>query len=261
MHRESLSQRKLYELLSRLETSPGGYISLYLKPSSFPHDIDELSFEGEYSICVEEIRQASSIKEVIHEAEKYGTGAAILWQKEGNKYIVLPPFPIAENKISTGRLDTSLLYSTLEPEYTLGVVLVAWGSYSIGIFQGDRLVEQKTGTGYIHKKHKKGGSSQKRFARRTEEQKKDFLRKVSNRVEERFANYKLDYIFFGGNRLIRKPLVKECQRLDREAGKISARVLNVRYANRESLSHSLEEIIMSSAFNFATSQQPPSLTE
>jgi len=53
--------------------------------------------------------------------------------------------------------------------------------------------------------HRKGERSEKRFARRTEEQKKDFLRKVSNKIEEEFKTYKLDYIFFGGNRLVRAP--------------------------------------------------------
>jgi hypothetical protein len=58
--------------------------------------------------------------------------------------------------------------------------------------------------------HGKGRGSEKRFARRTEEeQKKDFLRKDSSRIEEEFKTYKLDYIFFGGNRLIHALLLRE----------------------------------------------------
>jgi len=52
--------------------------------------------------------------------------------------------------------------------------VVAWETYSIGVFYRDNLAKSKTGTGYIHKEHRKGGRSEKRFARRTEEQKKDF---------------------------------------------------------------------------------------
>ncbi len=92
-----------------------------------------------------------NIKTVVQEAEKYNTWAAIFWQENGNKHIVLPPFPITENKVSLGELDTSLLYEATERKYVVGIILVAWGSYSIGIFQGDDLVESKTGTGYIHK--------------------------------------------------------------------------------------------------------------
>lgn len=223
-------------------------MTLYMKPSSFPCYIDELSLEPKYRIWLDEIKELVNTEAVIQGAEKCKTGAAIFWQVNGNKYILLPPFPINENKISLGEPDTSLLYETLERKHAVGVVLVAWGSYAIGIFRGDNLVESKTGTGYIHKEHKKGGRSQKRFARRTEEQKKDFLRKVSHRIEERFKKHALDYIFFGGNRLILKPLSTECKYLESEASKICGRILNVRHADKEALDHSLSEITKSLVF-------------
>jgi peptide subunit release factor 1 (eRF1) len=97
---------------------------------------------------------------------------------------VLPPFPIRESKISLAELNTSLLYETLERKYVIGLVLLTWGSYSIGVSDHENLIESKTGTGYIHKGHRKGGRSEKRLARRTEEQERDFLTKVSNRIEE-----------------------------------------------------------------------------
>ncbi len=250
MEKEALSKKKLYSLLAKLETSPGDYLTLYVKPSSFPRFLDELSLEPKYSLWVDEIRESVNSKAVTQEAEKYNTGAAIFWQENGNKYVVLPPFPLTENKVSLSEPDTSLLFEVLGREYAIGVVLVTWGSYSIGVFRHDNLVESKTGTGYIHKEHRKGGRSEKRFARRTEEQKKDFLRKVSNRIEERFKNHALNYIFFGGNRLVRKPLAKECQYLELEAHKFSNRILNIRYADSEALNHSLEEITKSLVFRF-----------
>ena len=236
--------------MAKLKARPEDYITLYVKPSSFPHHINELLIGFKHGKCADEIKHWTNNEAVIQEAGKYKTGVAIFWQENGDKYIVLPPFPIGEDKISSGELDTSLLYETLEQRYTIGVVLVAWGSYSLGIFHRDNLVESKTGTGYIHKEHRKGGMSEKRFARRTEEQKKDFLRKVSNRIEERFKNYTLDYIFFGGNRLILKPLSKECKYLELGAHKISGRTLNIRYADREALNHSIEEISKSLVFSF-----------
>lgn len=250
MNRETATKRKLYHLLAELEASPGDYITLYVKPSSFPCYVSELSLEPEYSICLDEIKELVNNSAVIQGAERYKTGAAIFWQADGNKYIVVPPFPISGNKVLLGELDTSVLHETLEKKYTIGVILVAWGSYAMGIFHGDNLVESKTGTGYIHKEHKKGGRSQKRFARRTEEQKKDFLRKVSHRIEERFKNYALDYIFFGGNRLISKPLLKECKYLPLQSNKISARILNIKYAHKEALDHSLNEITKSLVFTY-----------
>jgi len=250
MEGKAISKRKLYSLLAELKTSPGDYVTLYMKPSSFPYYINELSLESKYNICIAEIKERVNTKAVIQGAKKYKTGAAIFWQENGNKHIVLPPFPVSKNKVSFGELDTSLLYKMLDKEYVIGVVLVAWGSYAIGIFHGDNLVESKTGTGYIHKEHKKGGRSQKRFARRTEEQKKNFLRKVSNRIEEGFKSHTLDYIFFGGNRLISKPLLKECKYLELQNDKISAPVVNMRYANKEALDHGLKEITKSLLFTW-----------
>ena len=250
MEREILSKTQLYELLSRLESSPGDYISLYIKPSSFPYCINGLSLRPQYHTYAHEIKESVNIKAVAQAVERYNTGAAIYWQKNGNKYIVLPPFPITEDKISLGKLDASPLSEALEREYIIGMVVVTWGAYSIGVFHRDNLVKSKTGTGYIHKEHRKGGRSEKRFARRTEEQKKDFLRKVSNRIEEEFENYTLDYIFLGGNRLIRTPLLRECKYLQREAQKISQRALNLRYVDKEAWTHSLREITSSLVFTF-----------
>ena len=71
-----------------------------------------------------EIKESVNSKAVIQEAEKYNTGAAIFWQRDGNKHVVLPPFSIRENKVSVGELDTSLLYEALEREHSIGVVLV-----------------------------------------------------------------------------------------------------------------------------------------
>jgi len=250
MEKEILSKTRLYELLSRLESSHRDYVSLYIQPSSSPHCINGLSLQPQYKTYVHEIKESVNIKAVAQAVERHNTGTAIYWQKDGNKYIVLPPFLITEDKISPDEFDASPLLETLERAYVIGVVVVTWGTYSIGVFHRDNLVKSKTGTGYIHKEHRKGGRSEKRFARRTEEQKKDFLRKVSNRIEEEFENYTLDFIFLGGNRLIRAPLLRECKYLRREVQKISQRVLNIRYADTEALNHSLKEITSSVVFTF-----------
>lgn len=256
MEREILSKTRLYELLSRLENSRGDYVSLYIQPSSFPHYINSLSLQPKYKTCAHEIKGLVNIKAVAQAIERYNTGTAIYWQKEGNKYIiVLPPFPITEDRISPDEFDASPLLETLERAYAIGVVVVTWGTYSIGVFHRDNLVKSKKGTGYIHKEHRKGGRSEKRFARRTEEQKKAFLRKVSNRIEEEFENYTLDYIFLGGNRLIRAPLLRECKYLQREARRISGRTFNIRYADREALKHTLIEITSSLVFTSGDNAQ------
>lgn len=240
----------MYHFLSSLEASAEDFVTAYIAPTSFPDYADEMSLGPKYGAHANEIKEAIKTEGVTSGVEKYGTGAAIFWDGLGNKHIVLPPFPIAENKVSAGKLDVSALHEVLERRYVIGVMLVAWGSYAVGIFDAGNLVEWKTGTGYIHKKHRKGGRSQKRFARRTEEQKKDFLRRVGNRIEERFGSFAPDHIFFGGNRLVLKPLIQESKYLQTKAGKISSRVLDVRYADREALVNSLAEITKSLVFTF-----------
>jgi hypothetical protein len=72
----------------------------------------------------------------------------------------------------------------------------------------------------------------------------------SKAAEEEFKTYKLDYIFWGGNRLSRVPLLREYKYLQREAQEISRRVLNLKHANKETLNHSLRDITNSVVFTF-----------
>jgi hypothetical protein len=250
MRSRYLNKAGLYRFLSSLEASAEDVVTVYIAATSFPDYANSLTLEPKYGAHAGEIREAIKTEAVISDTKKYGTGAAIFWNGLDNKHIVLPSFPIAESKVSAGKLDVSILREVLERKYIIAVVLVTWGWYALGIFDAGNLVASKTGTGYIHKKHKKGGRSQKRFARRTEEQKKDFLRRVSNRIDERFESFAPDHIFFGGNRLILKPLIQECRYLQAKASKISPRVLDVRYADSEALSSSLAEINKSLVFTF-----------
>jgi hypothetical protein len=239
----------LHSFLSSLDTSTADYVTVYITPTSFPDYAETLTLGGKYDTQAAEIKKAVKTEAVVDSASKYSTGAAIFWSRTG-KQIVLPAFPVAKNEVSKGKFDTSVLYQVLDRKYLIGVVMVTWGWYALGLFDGSNLVECKIGTGYIHKEHRKGGRSQKRFARRTEEQKKDFLRRVGNRIEERFGGYLTDHIFFGGNRLILKPLMQESRYLQTRTDKISPRIINVRYANREALVSSLAEINKSLVFTF-----------
>ncbi len=240
----------LERLLSSLAEAGDNYLTVCVEPGLFPEYVLDLRLAPEWQPLLDEVKSAVSGTAVTDAAGRYGTGAVIFWGEAAGRYLIIPPFPLGESRVSTGPPEVSPLRAVLERKYKLGVVLAAWGSYALGIFDGDRLVDWRAGTGYIHKKHRKGGRSEKRFARRTEEQKKDFLRKVANRVDEKFSNLTLDHIFFGGNRLILKPLVRECRYLQLNAARLSPRVLEVRYADREALVRSYREITTSLVFSF-----------
>lgn len=239
------STADLKRSLASLAEAGGSYLTIYVEPGLFPHYVLDLGLETGWQGLLDEVKAAVAQETVVSAAERYGTGAAIFWSEGSGKHLILPSFPLRETRVFTGAPDTSLLEAVLEKKYLLGVVLVAWGSYALGVFDGGRLVDCKTGTGYIHKRHRKGGRSEKRFARRTEEQKKDFLRRVANRIDERFGNLSLDYIYFGGNRLILKPLVRESHFLQWNAARLSSRVLETRYADREALMRGYKEITTS----------------
>jgi len=247
IERRVLARLSLHNMLPNLTAESEKSVAMYISPSSFPTRINALLDEASITSADKVIKTANN-EIVIKEAAKYQTGAVIFWDRDG--YIILPPFPINEDRVLSGKFGTSLLAELLEQEHTVGIVLVTWGSYSIGVFDNGNLIASKVGTGHIHKEHKKGGSSQKRFARRTEEQKKSFLRRVSNRVEETLSKHSLDYIFFGGNRLIRRPLWQECRYLESQADKVSGRILDIRYANRATLNNSLSETMKSVVFVF-----------
>lgn len=238
MIKQTLTPAKVLGLLTQLEAGPETYLTLYLKPDSPSGYLAKLT---ELPLA-EEIKEALKEREFLEEAQRYGTGLAAFWGEGENKYFLLPPFPISQDGVFHGRPETSILGQLLQQQHLLALILVTWGSYAIGLFEGKRLVDYKTGTGYIHKRTRKGGRSEKRFARRTEEQKKDFLRKVANHIDERFAGIEPEQIFFGGNRLILKPLLEESRYLKPRAERISKRFINARYADREALTSGLRQI-------------------
>jgi len=242
MENQSVSEKSLYSILSQHVPDTGDYGSLYIKASSLPSLTDEMLQGITCNKCVQRIRTSISDKILLRGAVKYKTGIAIFWQEVGPIHIVLPPFPINEDKTISGSFELSILREVLSRQYSIAIILVTWGSYALGLFQGDRLIASKVGTGHIHKEHKKGGSSQKRFARRTEEQRKDFLRRVSSNIEERIAGTTPDYLYFGGNRLIYTPLCKYSRYLQLHNTKLSNRVLNIKHANQQVLEQAIIQI-------------------
>ena len=245
----TLTRAKLLALLSRLQGSTQDYITIYATPTSSPGDvagplIDGVPWAGGLPgmLCSEG---------VVRELERYRTGLVAFWSEAEHGLIIIPPFAIPHDQGFRGEAATSPLHRLLCEDRLIGVVLVTWGSYAVGLVRGDMLLESKTGTGHIHKRHHKGGRSQKRFARRTEEQKRDFLRRVANRVDERFAGRQLDQLFFGGNRLILKPLIDESSYLRHNVGRVSHRVLGARSARRDVLLRSPEDVYRSVVFETA----------
>lgn len=155
------------------------------------------------------------------------TGAVLFWGL-ARKCLVLPPFPIEEQHVTNG-YDIKPLRSLLGHDLLIALVLVRLGAYSIGICRGEQLVDSKTGTGLVHSRHKKGGSSQARFARHREKQIEQFLDRVCGHVREHIEPHarSLDYLVYGGARTTILSLRKQCPFLRQFENRILRMLLDI----------------------------------
>ena len=83
-----------------------------------------------------------------------------------------PPFPPLSPELrgSHDGLRAAPLLEHVRRERVVGVLLVRLGGHAAGVFAGERLVASKVGSRPVHGRHRAGGSSQRRFARRREGQ-------------------------------------------------------------------------------------------
>jgi hypothetical protein len=115
-----------------------------------------------------------------------------------------PPFaPIAaDDRGPRDGFDPAPLLDHVERERTVGVLLVRLGGHAAGVFAGDRLVESKVGSRLVHGRHKKGGSSSGRFARRREGEARVALQTASDVAARILVPWvgRLDAVVLGGDR-------------------------------------------------------------
>ncbi len=138
------------------------------------------------------------------------TGSVLFWGIS-QKSIISPPFPIKEKYI-TGGYETEPLLSLISRDYTIGIVLVRLGHFSVGVCRGEKLLLHDSGTGLIQGRHRQGGSSAARFQRRRKDQTHHFLERVSEHLQKQLEPYArtLDYFVFGGARVTILRLQKQC---------------------------------------------------
>ena len=183
------------------ETVDSGAASLYMLPGLSVPEIEDL---------LAKIRAQSIPGELTEMAANSKNGAVLFWGST-RKYLVLPPFPFREKTMFAGCI-TEPLRQLLDSSFKIGLILVHLGTYAIGVCQGEELITSKVGTGLVHGRHKKGGSSQQRFQRRRQKQIQEFLDRVCIHVLEQLEPYaqELNYIVYGGPRHTVLLLQKRC---------------------------------------------------
>jgi peptide subunit release factor 1 (eRF1) len=205
----------LYELAS----TEGKAISLYLPQGTPQARVENLLGQVFASTAI-----PPDVAGIIASSEM---GAAFFWSPP-QMHLVLPPFPLSEEYITDG-YDVEPLCSLLSQDFLIALVLVRLGAYSIGICRGTELIDSKTGTGLVHARHKKGGSSQARFARHREKQIEQFLERVCGHVREHIEPHarSLDYLVYGGARTTILSLRKQCPFLSQFEDRILRMLLDI----------------------------------
>lgn len=85
---------------------------------------------------------------------------------------------------------------------TVGVLLVRLGGYAAGVFTGPGpvLAASKVGSRLVHGRSAAGGQSQRRFARRRENQAHQALAAAADTAAAVFGQHRLDAVVLGGDR-------------------------------------------------------------
>ena len=231
--RREFSKLKMLRLLDELEKAADSATSLYIPPGVAMPQIEKMLG---VALGLEDI--PPDLSKAIARSP---TGSVLLWGEQ-HKYLVLPPFPTTVDRVSTG-YDVQPLRSLLQQELTLALILVRLGAYAIGVFQGERLLSSKVGTGLVHSRHKKGGSSQRRFERHREKQIEGFFTRICAHVRERLEPHiqELDYVVYGGERNTVLSFRKQCQFLELVDDRTRETLLNVREPRQATLETGIGE--------------------
>jgi peptide subunit release factor 1 (eRF1) len=220
--------------LDELASSERKVVSLYLSRGTTQDRVEHL---------LGKVFPAGATPPGVAEAAAGSEMGAALFRSPPQTYLVLPPFPITEEYITDG-YDVAPLRSLLSRHFLIGLVLVRLGAYSVGISRGTELLESKTGTGLVHARHHKGGSSQARFARHREKQIEQFLIRVCGHVREHIEPHarSLDYLVYGGAKTTILLLRKRCPFLSQFDDRILRMLLDIPEPRRAVLEKAVDTV-------------------
>lgn len=164
-------------------------------------------------------------------------GCGLVGLSSGDRALVIaPPFPVTKNSKHDSWIDEPL-WSLLEKERLVGVVLVRLGRYSVAVYRGGDLATSKTDSRYVKGKHHAGGTSQLRYTRVREGQMRRLYVKVCETIRAQFEPVasELDHVILGGEKFTLNGFLKVCPRLDEYKNITLKRRLNIRDPKRDTL--------------------------
>jgi len=236
IRRQELTRRRLEALLADLEASPSDWLTVCLPPWARP--------SAGRSLAPTQAAWLAEIDALAGELDS-DTGAVFFWS-EAQRLVVLPPFPLREACCRSG-CDASPLRSLLSEPRRVGVVLLRLGRYAVGLFEGERLVDSKTGHRFVKGRHRAGGQSAQRFVRIREKQIREMFDKACEAVQARFepVEGELDHVFLGGDRHTLGAFLKRCPYLRRLEDRTMKRLLPVARPGQDALEAMPREIFKS----------------
>jgi hypothetical protein len=243
---------RLLKLLEKLEASESPGITFY-----FPPGLNEKNVEKELSAFPEITDIPASVRQSILKSD---TGGVLFWGLD-QKYLVLPPFPVGQKVVMSG-YDTTTLAGIIKKDYIVALIVIRMGIYGIGIFEGEKMLDSKVGTGLVHGRHKKGGSSQRRYERHRDKQVEYFFNRVCGHVREKLESRlkSIQILYFGGEIHTVKLFTEYCDFLKPLMDRRSDVLLNVREPRQKALADAIHIVYSSRVIEIAETgdKLPPS---
>ncbi len=222
--RLNVSPARLLTLLDELESS-GRKSAAYLTPAT----LAGLDRGGRSSAG------SPAIDQVVLEIGKTDTGVAVFRSSE-RVMAVVPPFPFLEDEVRDGALADPLV-KLLERDRLIGVVLLRLGRYAVGVVRRGSLVASKAGSRYVKRRHKAGGSSQRRFERSRERLVRELFDAVCAVTADLFHPYgrRLEHVLLGGERHTLNDFARRCSAMAELGDRRLDRILRVDRPGRQAL--------------------------
>ena len=238
-NRFNLTRSRALRWLDELP-GPDVAFTLYIEPGTGRAEIEKMLAQA--------LDRGETLDALAEKAAASPTGAAIIYQMS-KSFVIWPPFPLAETVFRRG-YEPGPLRSMLEKNRQIGLILIRLGRYSVGVFQGDKLLAGKAGTGLVHARHHKGGSSANRFARHREKQMEYFFTRVEGHAREILAPYvrSIDYILYGGTRDTLLKMWKQCAFFESLKPKTVDRLIALREPRRSTFDDAVEEAYTSTVY-------------
>ena len=216
------SKQRVFRLLDILDTNAFEPVHTFIIPNGYWQKFIEESDSIDKEF-LNEIEHSAGSKATIS-----STGIIAFWGNS-TKILLIPPFPIMKAH-RKNFIYTASIRESLEQQYLIGVILIRLGKYAVGIFQGDKILDSKSGSRYVKGRHKAGGTSQQRFARIRTKQIQELFNKVCSIATEKMNPFKkqMDYIFMGGEKHTILNFSKTCPFIQSMENKIANRIIPTR---------------------------------